>query len=58
MLLGALDDIIGEVVIKVSELAPGVPYSRWYDFGLKEKDQDKARLQVRETNRQRGARVR
>lgn len=22
-------------------MAPGVPYSRWYELGLKEKDQDK-----------------
>lgn len=32
-------------MIKVNELAPGVPYTRWYEFGLKEKDADKARLQ-------------
>jgi hypothetical protein len=45
ILLGALDSIVGEVVIKVNELAPGVPYTRWFEFGLKEKDADKARLQ-------------
>ncbi len=41
----AADTILGEVVIKINELAPGVPYTRWYDFGLKEKDTEKARLQ-------------
>lgn len=39
--LDMLDKIVGEVVIKVSDMAPGVPYTRWYELGLKEKDQDK-----------------
>ena len=39
--LDMLDKIVGEVVIKLTDLAPGVPYTRWYELGLKEKDVDK-----------------